>query len=217
LLVAARTGDDTLRNYHYTARAPKFAKKFNVFHQSDLRKTAHPRKNFAAAEKTVIATAHSQQQTGVMTETVGQSINGISLGNSDAKKPAGNVPILQSLFDFSECCGWHFSIGMKKPENIAARDPSPRVHLCTAIWFCLHKTIAMVLRQIDRFIIARAICNNHFRVRGTFTQVAKKLVNKSLFVQDRNDNGNLDSLSQLLVSRIGFIIGRFLNVTSWPL
>jgi hypothetical protein len=217
LLVAARTNDDALRNYHYTTRAPKFAKKFNVFHQIEFRKTIYLRKDFAPAEKTVIAAAHSQQQSGVMTETVSQSINGISPRNSDAKKSAGNVSILQSLFHFSDRSGWHLSIGMKKPENTSARDLGTRIHLPTAIWSCLHNTIAMVLRRIDRSIIARAICDNHFRVRGTFAQVAKKFVNKSLFVQDRNDNRNLHLLSQLLVSRVGFIIGRHLNLTSWPL
>jgi hypothetical protein len=70
LLVAARTNNDSLRNDYYPTRSPKLAKKLNVFHQSELRKTADPFKNIAPAEKTVISAPHSQQQPGVMTETV---------------------------------------------------------------------------------------------------------------------------------------------------
>jgi hypothetical protein len=158
------------------------AKKLNVFHQSELRKTADLRKNFAPAEKTVISAPHSQQQSGVVTETVCQPIDGIFPRQSNAKKPADYLSILQRLFNFSERSGRHLSIGVKEPENIGARDLSPGVHLRGTIRFYLNEAITKAGGKIDSLVSTHPVGDNDLSFRGTLTQTTKRFLNERSFV-----------------------------------
>ena len=117
-----------------------------------------------------------------MTETVGQSINGISPGNSDAKKTADHLSILQRLCDFSERSWRHLSIGMKKPENVSTCGPSSGVHLRGAIRFCLNEAIAKANGKIDSPVSTRPVGDNDFCFRRTPTQMTKRFLNERGFV-----------------------------------
>jgi hypothetical protein len=48
----------------------KAAKKFDVFHQGHLRKAANISEDSSPAEDSVVATSHSQQESGVMRKAV---------------------------------------------------------------------------------------------------------------------------------------------------
>jgi hypothetical protein len=191
LFVASWADDDSFFQHGNAAAPPKFAKELDVFHESDLGKSAQVFKDIAPTEHAVIAAAHSQRQPRVMPETVRQSIDGIFSRQPDAEETAYYLSILQCLFDFVRRAGRNFSINMEKPENVAASDSCAGAHLHGAIGGSRYELIAKSGGKIGRPVGAAPIDHDDFRSCCALAKVREKISNEQRFIKDGNNDRNL--------------------------
>ena len=143
------------------------------------------------AENAVIAAAHSQHQSRVMAETVRQSVDGIFSRQSNAKKTADYLPILQCVLDFLRRSFWNFSIDMEKPEHVAASPSYPCVHLHAAIRAGLYDPIAKLGSSFGCSIRARPIDHDYLCFRRTFSKVGEEIADERGFIENRDNDRNL--------------------------
>jgi hypothetical protein len=77
----------------------KPAKKFHVFHQWNLGKSADVSERASPTKNSVIAASHSEQNPCVMRKTVCQSIQGV-WRQSNPEKTSGDAPFSQYAGNF---------------------------------------------------------------------------------------------------------------------
>src|SRR5882724_5312173 len=68
--ISARANHNSLVTTHHAAAVTKSAKKFHIFHQRHLWKSANINKCTSPTEHSVIAASHSEQQACIMRESV---------------------------------------------------------------------------------------------------------------------------------------------------
>jgi hypothetical protein len=104
------------------------AKKFCVFHQRDVGKSANVEEGSAPAENAVIAASHSQQNSSVMSKTVCESINQ-ALRQTNSEITASDLWIIHDAPDLIQTLQWQSGIDMNKPKDLPARSTRAGVHL----------------------------------------------------------------------------------------
>jgi hypothetical protein len=149
------------------AIAVKSAKKFHVFHKRHIRKPSSIDKRRPPAENSMIAASHPEQESGVMRETVRQSVNNTPR-QADSKETATDFGIAQYAANLIQTSRWNLGVCMQEPENIATGRAGPGVHLCrTATFAAPNQLIAEPHRKPIRAVGACAIDNNNFCPTGS--------------------------------------------------
>jgi hypothetical protein len=82
-------------------------KEFHVFHQRQDWISSKFQEHFAATKDPVIAAAHSQNETEVMCQAVGESINKLGTRYGNAKESADYAWIIQGAIDFKQRLTWN--------------------------------------------------------------------------------------------------------------
>jgi len=176
---------------HSTA-VTKPAKKFHIFHQWHLRKSANFNKCSSPTEDSMIPASHPEQEPCVMRKAVRQSVYGRRGRQADPKETATDFWIAHYPPNLIQRFQRHFGVGMQKPQDIAACGIGSDVHLFrTAALAASDNLIAEALRQLVGAVSARAIDNNNFRPTGSLAQVQEKRAYQRRLIKDRNNNRDL--------------------------
>jgi hypothetical protein len=161
-----------LAAYHATA-LPQPAKKFHIFHKRHFRKTANFQESTAPTEYSMVATAHSQQDPGVMRKAIRQSVNSVSR-QTNSKVTTRDLWITRDSLNLIQTFPWNFGINMQKPKDIAARGAAASVHLYCSITLAHHELIAKTPREISSAIRASTVRDNNLRLGRSVAQMLKK-------------------------------------------
>jgi hypothetical protein len=181
--VATRAGHDPLMAVQHATAALKEAKKFHVFHQGHFWKAADLEEGSPSTKYAVVATAHSQQNPGVMRKAVGQSINRVSR-QANSKVASGDLWITQDALDLIQAVPWNFSIDMHKPKDVASRRIAGSIHLHCPIGLAPNDSIAKARTEIRRAISASAVGDNNLRLRCSVPQMLEELAYECRLIKD---------------------------------
>jgi hypothetical protein len=148
------------------------AKKFDIFHQRHVGKSAYVKESSSPAEYPVIAAAHSQQNSCVMSKTVRESINQASR-QANSEVTANDIRIIHDARDLIQTLQWQSSIDMDKPKDVSVRSVRAGIHLPGTTAIARHKLIAKSGSEPICTIGASAVCNDDLRVRRSLAQMLK--------------------------------------------
>jgi hypothetical protein len=148
------------------------AEKFNIFHQRDFRKSANINEDSSPAEYPVVATSHSQQQSGVVPKTISQPVNQV-LWQANSKKTACDVRIVHDALDLFQTAPRNFRVNMNKPKDVAVRSDCASIHLYRPIRLAYDKLITKTARDIGRAVGTSPIRNDNLRVHCPLAQMRK--------------------------------------------
>ena len=190
LFVAARAYDNPALDAWNTSAAPQLPKKFDIFHKRNFRKTADAFERATLAKHPMIAAAHAQQKTGVMSETIGQPVNESRAWQANSKKTSGHISILEQLANFIQTVIGHFGIYVQKPEHIAPRHFRSRIQLLRSSTLSLQHAGTKSFGQFSCPVRATAVDNDDFCTRCALPQLSKERLNQRSFVEDRNNDRN---------------------------
>jgi hypothetical protein len=176
---------------HATA-ALKEAKKFHVFHQGHFWKAADLEEGSPSTKYAVVATTHSQQNSGVMRKAVGQSINRVSR-QANTKVASRDLWITQDALDLIQATPWNFSIDMHKPKDVAARGVATSIHLYCPVASGLNDLITKARAEGNCVIGASAVSDDNFSAGRSLTQMSQKRPNQRCLIEYRNNDRGLHS------------------------
>jgi len=169
------------------------AKKFDVFHQRHLRKSAYVEEGSSPAENAMIAASHSQQDPCVMTKAVRQSINQTSR-QANSEVTANHIRITHHAPNLIQTSPGNFGIDMDKPKDFPAGSACAGIHLHGATSLAFNELIAKFGSEPSRAIGASAVCDNDLRFRRPLAKVPKKRPYQRCFVKnwdnDRDSRSN---------------------------
>jgi hypothetical protein len=165
----------------------ELAKKFNVFHQRHVRKSANVQEDSSPAEYAVIAASHSQQNACVMGKAVRESINQ-SLRQANPEITADDIRLIHYAPDLIQTSQWQFNIDVDEPKNLTARSPRTGIHLYSPIGLASNKPIAKARGEVDRAIGTSAVRDNDLSFGRSLAQMQKKWPYQQRLVKDRNDD-----------------------------
>jgi hypothetical protein len=135
----------------------------------------------------MVSTTHSQENPGIMGETVGESINPVSR-QPDSKKTAYDLRISHDTLDLIQTTPWDFGINMDEPEDVAVCGMCPGIHLYRPITAAHDKLITKGAGKISSAIIASAISDNNLCARCSLSQTRKTLPQQWRLVKDWNND-----------------------------
>jgi len=176
----------------------KLAKKFYVFHQRHLWKSANVPEDRSPAEYAVIAASHSQQNACVVGEAVRESINQ-PLRQANPEVTANDIRLIHYAPDLIQTSQWQFSIDMDEPKNLTARSACTGIHLYGPIRLASNKLIAKARGEVDRAIGASAIRDNNLGSGRSLAQVLEKWPYQQRLIKNRNNDRELHSNAFLRV------------------
>jgi hypothetical protein len=168
------------------------ATKFDIFHQRHVGKSAYVKESSSPAEYPVIAAAHSQQNSCVMSKAVRESINHASR-QANSEVTANDIRIIHDARDLIQTLQWQFRVDMDKPKNLPARGARANIHLPGTTGIARDKLITKPGSEPICAIGASAVCNNDLRFRRSLAKVLKKWSDQSCLVEYRNNDGELGS------------------------
>lgn len=197
--VATRAYADPLLTVLHTTTAVEPAKKFHVFHQRHLGKSANIEEGSSPAEYPVIAAAHSQQDACVMSEAVRESINQ-ALRQANPEVTANDSRIIHDARNLIQTSLWDFSIDMHEPKQVAASGACAGVHLPGTTAIARDKLITKAESKPICAIGASAVCNNNLRFRRSLAQVLKEWSYQRRFVKNRDNDRQLRSNAFLQIA-----------------
>jgi hypothetical protein len=172
--------------------AAKSPKKFHIFHERHVWKSPSVNKRCSAAEHSMIAASHPEQEPCVMRKAVRQSVYGRRGRQADPKETATDFWIAHYSPNLIQRFQRHFGVGMQKPQNIAACGIGSDVHLFRAAALVApDDLIAEVFRELVGAVGARAIDDNNFRPTGSLAQIREKRAYQPRLIKDRNNNRDL--------------------------
>ncbi len=149
------------------------AKKFHIFHQRHLGKSAYIEEGSSPAEYPVIAAAYSQQNACVMSKAVRESINQASR-QVNSEVATNDIRIIHDARDLIQTLEWQFRIDMDKPKDLPARGARAGIHLSATTAIALDKLITKSGSEPICAIGASAVCNNDLRFRRSLAKMLKK-------------------------------------------
>jgi len=171
----------------YATASVEPAKKFDVFHQRRLRKSANIEEGSSPAENAVIAASHSQQDPCVMSKAVRESINQTSR-QANSEVTANDIRIIHDAPDLIQTLQWQFRIDMDKPKDFPAGSPCAGIHLHGATSLAFNELIAKFGSEPIGAIGAAAVCDNDLRFRRSLAQMLKKRPYQRCLVKNGDDN-----------------------------
>jgi hypothetical protein len=175
------------------------AKKFYVFHQRHVGKSASIEEGSSPAEDAVIAASHSQQNACVMSKAVRESINQASR-QANSEVTANDIRIIHDARDLIQTLRWQSSIDMNKPKDLPARGARAGIHLPSTTAIALHKLITKAGSEPICAIGASAVCNNDLRFRRSRVQMLKEWLYQRRFVKNRDNDRDLRSNAFLQIA-----------------
>jgi hypothetical protein len=175
---------------YHSAAATKPAKKFHIFHQWHLGKSADFSERTSPTKDSMIAASHSEQNACIMRKTVCQSIHGV-WRQANPEKTAGNAWFSQYALDFSQAFLRHFHVRVQKPKDVAGCGTCAEVQLRSPIGLTHHELIAKACCEGSGSITASAICHNDFSFRRALAQLLQKRTYQRCLVVNRDDDGEL--------------------------
>jgi hypothetical protein len=153
--------------------AVELAKKFCVFHQRDVGKSAYIAEGSSPAENAVIAASHSQQDACVMSKTVCESINQ-AWRQANSEITANDLWIIHDAPDLIQTLQWQFGIDMNKPKDLPARDTRADIHLPATPASALNEPIAKSSSESICAIGASPVHDHDFGFWRSLAQMLKK-------------------------------------------
>jgi hypothetical protein len=165
----------------------KLAKKFYVFHQRHLRKSANVPEDRSPAEYAVIAASHSNGNTSVMGKAVRESINQ-PLRQANPEVTADDIRLIHYAPDLIQTSQWQFSIDMDEPKHLTACSACTGIHLYGPIGLASNKLIAKGRGEINRAIGASAVCDNDLSSGRLLAQMQKKWPYQQRLIKDGNND-----------------------------
>jgi hypothetical protein len=165
----------------------ELTKKFYVFHQRHLGKSAYIEEGSSPTEYPVIAAAHSQQDARVMSETVCESINQ-AWWQANSEVTANDIRIIHDACDFIQALQRQFRIDVDKPKDLPARGPRANIHLPGTTAIARDKLITKSGSELICAIGTSSICNNNLCVRRSLAQMLKKWSYQQRLVEYRDDD-----------------------------
>jgi hypothetical protein len=183
----------------HTTTTVEPAKKFYIFHQRHVGKSAYVEEGSPPAEYPVIAAAHSQQNTCVMSKAVRESINHASR-EANSEVAANDIRIIHDAPDLIQALQWQFGVDMDKPKNLPARGARAGIHLPATTAIALDKLITKSGSEPICAIGASPVCNNDLRVRRSLAQMLKKRSYQRRLIEYRNNDRDLRSNTFLQIA-----------------
>jgi hypothetical protein len=168
------------------------AKKFYIFHQRHVGKSAYVEEGSSPAEYPVIAAAHSQQNSCVMSKTVREPINQASR-QANSEVAANDIRIIDDAPDLIQALEWQSSIDMDKPKDLPARGARAGIHLPATAALALDKLLTESGSESICAIGASAVCNDDLRFRRSLAQMLKERSYQRRLIEYRDDDRELHS------------------------
>jgi hypothetical protein len=168
----------------------ELAKKFCVFHQRDVGKSANVEEGSSPAENAVIAASDSQQNTCVMSKAIRQSIDQGS-GEADPEVTANDNWIIHDAPDLIQTLQWQFGINMNKPKDLPARGTRADIHLPTTPASALNEPIAKSSSELKRAIGASPVHDNNLGFWRSLAEMLKKWSYQPRLVDYRDNDRDL--------------------------
>jgi hypothetical protein len=184
---------------HATA-AIKLAKKFCVFHQRHLRKSANVKEDSSPAEYPVVAASHSKQDACIMRKAIRESINQ-AFRQANSEVTANHGRIIHDMLDLIQTSLRDFGVDMQKPKDVANRSVHAGVHLYGPIALASNKLIAKARGEISGAVTTSAVHDNNLSSRRSLAQMPKKWPYQRSFAKNRNDDRDLCSKDSRRIAR----------------
>jgi hypothetical protein len=172
--------------------AVELAKKFCVFHQRDVGKSANVEESSSPAENAVIAASHSQQNPSVMSQAVCESINQ-ARRQTNSEITANDLWIIHHSPDLIQTLQWQGRIDMNKPKDLPARGARAGVHLPGTTAPALNEPIAKSSSELSRAIGASPVHDDDFSFWRSLAEMLKKRSYQPRLVINRDDDRDLCS------------------------
>jgi hypothetical protein len=153
--------------------AVELAKKFCVFHQRDIGKSANVEEGSSPAEDAVIAASHSQQNASVMSQAVCQSINQ-TWRQANSEITANDLWMIHDAPDLIQTLQWQSGIDMNKPKDLPARSTRAGVHLPGTTAPALNEPITKSGGESICAIGASAVRDNNLGFCRSLAEMLKK-------------------------------------------
>jgi hypothetical protein len=176
----------------YATAAMEAAKKFYVFHQRYVGKSANIDEGGSPAEEAVIATSHPKGDPSVMRKAIRKSINQAAR-QANSKVTANNIWIVHDAPHLTEASPRDFSVNMDKPKDLLTRGACAGVHLHGTTALALDKLITKSGGEPICAIGASAVGNDNFRFRRSLAQMLEKRPYQQRLIEHRNNNRELHS------------------------
>ena len=200
-LITAGTYQNSLMTMGHATAAKKPAKKFHILHQRNFRKAADISEYGSPAENSVVAAAHSQQESCVMRKAVGQSINE-AWREQNPEVDAHDFGIIHYACTFIQTSFRNLGIHMHKPKHVPVGSARACVHLDGPTPVAYDQLIAKIRRQLGRAIGAAAIDHDNFGPRRPSAQMVKKRADQRRLVADRNNDRELQLHSNIFLQSL---------------
>jgi hypothetical protein len=168
------------------------AKKFYIFHQWHVGKSANIEEGSSPTEYPVIAASHPKQNPCIMSKVVGESVN-YALWEANSEVTANEIRIIHDAPNLIQTPSRNFGIDMNKPKDITVGDTRAGVHLPGTTAIALDNLITKSGSEPICAIGASTVCNNVLSFRRSLAQVLKKRSYQRRFVEYRNNDRNLHS------------------------
>jgi hypothetical protein len=165
----------------------ELAKKFCVFHQRDVGKSANVEEGSSPAENAVIAASHSQQNASVVSQAVCKSINQ-TWRQANSEITANDLWIIHDAPDLIQTLQWQFGIDMNKPKDLPARGTRAGIHLPSTTAPALNEPIAKSSSELSRAIEASAVHDNNLGFWRSLPEMLKKWPYQSRLVEYRDND-----------------------------
>ena len=168
------------------------AKKFYIFHQWHVGKSANIEEGSSPAEYPVIAAAHSQQNSCVMSKTVREPINQASR-QANSEVAANDIRIIHDARDLIQTLQWQSSIDMDKPKDVSVRSARAGIHLPGTTAIALDNLITKSGSKPICAIGASTVCDNDLSFRRSLAQMLKERSYQRRLIEYRDDDRELHS------------------------
>ena len=152
---------------HEATAAAESPKKFNIFHERHVWKSSHVIKCCSSAEDSMIAASHPEHQSRVMRKSIRQSVYNRRGRQTDPEETATDFLIAHYPPNFIQRVRRHFGVCVQKPQNITASYACPCVHLRSSSPLRVYNAIAQGHSQFRRAVVAAAVGDNDFCIRGS--------------------------------------------------